>query len=367
MKEDGELLDSLGKAKSKSFGETLKEAINFEFGTSKAFAHALGVSPGRVSQVMQGPESVDPQTLKNILRTFNDHLLRASIHTAWVREFAPRPEVQVGNLNSDEVLLRISGAGRTISVKTALKLAQSQRNFETNEVLWEKLSERIVHLHQQLLQTSFAYETVSEMQERASLSKDALGVLKSLWMKTNVLISSGTVPFEVIEKAQSTAHYFASSIALNGSPEDQVLLARKEQMNRDAAILIYHGVESGELDSSAIDQAREIIRKSKATAEGAPAYLYALEVQSRFEIACGNVFKAEEMIDELEKNLSILGGDYPERIELSKAKLLILRGRRDEAVNVLRQFLQACLSRGNLHQAKKADQALTKAHLLHQK
>jgi|SRR5579871_1697671 len=94
---------SLAQPKHESFGLALRAVIKEEFGTSRAFAAALGVSEGRVSQLMSGAESIAASTLEEILATFESVGRQERVHQAWIASFAPSP-LQVASAQESEAV-----------------------------------------------------------------------------------------------------------------------------------------------------------------------------------------------------------------------------------------------------------------------
>ncbi len=355
--------DSLGKAKQKSFGATLKASIGEEFGSSKAFAIAMGVSPGRVSQLVQGPEEINPQTLGKVLTVFRKSRLQERIHEAWIQEFAPIPTEKAEGLDSRVVLQQIQSVGESVSPQRALKLALAARKHESDPELWQLLSERIVHLNQRLMRTASALKALDAMEVRAKVNQEQVHAATGLWMRGNVLRG---IPF-VTWKQLNSSHENAVSYADATKPRSaEVLMLWREkrfQMDRDFALNVLSAVERHELTDSALETAHVALARSGEFENDPAFHYYALEVRSRLEFAGGNTMKAEDTIEQIEADGMNFCAEFPVRLGFTRAKLNILRGKREEAESELRKIARVCHEEFNLYHAAKADRELTRLYL----
>lgn len=80
-----------------------------------------------------------------------------------------------------------------------------------------------------------------------------------------------------------------------------------------------------------------------------------LEVRSRVELALGEVFKAEETLDEVEASGFSSGSDLKEKYLLGRARIAIERGERRRASKLLEETSESAFSVMNLHHHRMAD------------
>ena len=356
MQRQSEAMDSLGTAKRKAFGPTLKEAIAEEFGSSKAFAVALGVSPGRVSQLVLGPEEINPQTLGKVLAAFRRVTLQEQIHNAWVHEFAPLP---VAELDSRVVLHQISCVGDKLSPRRALKLAIAARKQESDPELWQMLTERIVHLNQRLLRPTAALRALDGMEKRAKVNQEQVHAATALWMRGNVLRGIPFVSWEYLNPNHEKAVSFADATKPRSGSALEDWKHKRLQMDRDFALNILVGVEQHQLPDSALAMAHVSLGHSMQTDDPA-FYFYGLEVRSRLEFAEGNTMQAEETIEEIEADGMQFCAEFSTRIGFTRARLDIRRGKREQAEYTLRRIARTCHEESNLYHAAKADRELVR-------
>lgn len=202
-------MQSLGEAKPSSFGAVLRSAIRSEFGTAKEFARALGVTEGRVSQIVSGPESVNPQTLTSILRAFHSLTLQEMVHAAWSQEFAPLPS-KLAASNPDQVIREVSGLKERTPTR-ALGLLSAARSAAEEAIDWQILAEQEVFLNLRLTKHGPAYALVQTMYRRALARGDRGDMLTALWMKGNVVRNIPGVPLKSIANSHDEAVAFASA------------------------------------------------------------------------------------------------------------------------------------------------------------
>ncbi len=355
MERQSKATSSLGTAKRNGFGLTLKDAISEEFGSSKAFAIAMGVSPGRISQLVQGPEDINPQTLGKVLSAFKTWSLQEQIHEAWIQEFAPLP---LAHLDSRAILQQIANIGDKLSPQRALKLALSARKQELDPELWQLLTERIVHLNQRLMRTASALRVLKGMENRAKVNKEQVHASTALWMRCNVLRGIPIVSWKQLNFCHEKAVSFADATKPSGGDALSRWQEKRFQMDRDFALNLLSGVERGELPSPALETAHVALTRSQQFANDPSFYFYALEVRSRLEFEQGNTIGAEETIEEIEANGMKYCAEFPTRIGFTRAKLHIRRGKSEQAELELRKIARTCHEDSNLYHAAKADREL---------
>ncbi|MBS1703669.1 MAG: hypothetical protein JST12_18545 [Armatimonadetes bacterium] len=347
--------ESLGEAKAKSFGEVLRAAIKEEFGTSKAFAAALGVSPGRVSQLIGGPDAVDASTLTSILKAFQIHHLRESLHSAWIREFAPMPTENLRLHTSEGLLVTVDQGRIGLPSRQIAKMLDQQRETEQDFELWFALSERLVHFHNRRCESSSALNLLSQMEQRALEVQDSFRVAKVLWMRSVALRNLG-VSWKILEEAGNQASAYRSAVEPTRADSRWRELAANAE--RDAALSILAGVESGNLGRVALDRAIELLDRSESRIDDLALYYFGQEARARITLALGNLAKTEDLLEDLQTEGTKHHFDLTERLAFLSAGVNLHRGKTEEATEGLGELMRQSQAKGNLHHARKADKAL---------
>jgi hypothetical protein len=338
---------TVGHPTSSAFGPTLRWAIQQEFQTNKSFANRLDRSPSRVSQIIKGLEAVDASSLGRILGCFERPDLREVIHAAWVRQFAPLPPL---SLIEDVVTLQrhIEGLVQLGRVRPALSLAIDAYAQAADHDVRQNMLERQVQLHSRLTDTAAAMAALNLMEATAKGSSRT-DLLTALWMKLSILTKLPSAPVSRFKEA------YGDAIALAGSWKPELGDARAlwkhrlASLERDRAIFILTAVEHRALGRDAISLAREAAVRSLELSDSVALSCTGLEVRARVEVAEGHPFTAEETLEELRGRGVENGSELWEKEQLTRARILALRGEVERAVALLTELGERCLDRFDLH------------------
>lgn len=352
--------EPLAPPKPEPFGAALKAAIRAEFGSGRAFAEAVGVSEGRVSQIVRGPEDVNARTLDYVLAPISSLPLQERVHAAWVRDFAPLPEPERSPMEPERAVWTAKDLWLAGNPKRALRLAAAQREFAEEPWAWHELSGLMVMTGLRLGRSSLALETTTEIERKARSDGDRMRFLAALWMRGLALRNSEHVPARSLNGAHEDALAFAETWEPGGRAEQELVRVKRMELRRDFAlnVLAVHGRRP---------VPEEILQRALRSAEDALRMhddplprCFALEVRARVEVALGQLFRAEETLEEAE---SLSGGrilELWEKSRIVRAKILLGRGARDEAAHELREVAERCFEEMNLHHHRVADQLLAR-------
>lgn len=345
---------SLGGAKADNFSWALKQAVKAEFGSSKAFAKALGVTEGRVSQLLNPKERLQPQTLEGILTCFSSNVHRASIHQAWLSEFDQllAPDVFQPTQHLLIELDRLS----VLSPDQAIRhLAEAKiHTQDPNE--WQELSERHVHLCLRIGMTLQAIQTVDEMKSRATANRNSVHMLTALWLQGNVLRSVDNVSTKMLSEANEGAMQFASGSKPKKGEALEQWRDRRAQLERDFALHALKIHEMGRLSSGNLEIALSASIRSMEMVD-CPKFRYAgLEVRARIELALGRLVNTEDTLDEIKESQYLFGTEIWEKASLTTAKLWFAQGRIEESKVLIEEVANRCFERMNLHHYRVANQ-----------
>ncbi len=349
-------LESLGQTKPEHFGEALRAAAIAEFGSGKAFAKAVGVSPGRISQIVNGREEIEATTLGKLLGTFTLPHLQERVHAAWTRQFAPRPESEDDYSDPADGLLRILALTEAGLPVRALDLARTWQVRTTNEPRWYAFSQHVVELSLRLAKVSSALAEVQNMESVAISKGDRLQMANVLWLKGLVLRNLDRATAKMLSEAHRDAVQFTEAYDITS----QTLPGIEEQLARDFALHLVMLNERRPLPYEALRYALKLVSDSVDQGLDGVLLAHALEIRARIEIALGQATKAEDTLEEVESISVSRATDVSEATMISQAKILIARGDQDEAKSILERVAEISFSRMNLHHQDVAEQLLSR-------
>lgn len=349
---------------TESFGDALRSAIKIEFGTQKAFAEALFVDKSRISQLISGREIPSPQTLESLLKAFTDWSLRERVYAAWTRACQTLPDIDelmdagaaiIGQIR------RLIDSGQPIK---ALKLAYKRRAAEPfTSKLWLELSEEIVEGHLKLREYGTALRQLALIKSRAAELHDLGGVVTASWMSASAFraLDMSTDPL-ALQAEQDANAAFASWKPV--TEEDRALKDnRYTALARDFGLGILHRSGFQPLDQAQYELARGAVDKSMTKLDSTAIELAGKQVLLRLELAAGHVFKAEEILEELVSKNPASSSHEAAKLDQVRAEILLARGQREEAIELLESLSRNTLSRMNLHLQGRLQRTLAMAVL----
>jgi hypothetical protein len=349
---------------TESFGDALRAAIKIEFGTQKAFAEALFVDKSRISQLISGREIPSPQTLESLLKAFTDWSLRERVYAAWTRACQTLPDIDelmdagaaiIGQIR------KLIDSGQPIK---ALKLAYKRRAAEPfTSKLWLELSEEIVEGHLKLREYGTALRQLALIKSRAAELHDMGGVVTASWMSASAFraLDMSTDPL-ALQAEQDANAAFASWKPV--TEEDRALKDnRYTALARDFGLGILHRSGFQPLDQAQYELARGAVDKSMTKLDSTAIELAGKQVLLRLELAAGHVFKAEEILEELVSKNPASSSHEAAKLDQVRAEILLARGQREEAIELLESLSRNTLSRMNLHLQGRLQRTLAMAVL----
>lgn len=354
MKRIGPSIVSLGGTKDLSFGLTLRSAIKAEFRTAKEFARAMGITEGRVSQILKTTERLQPQTLDGILSCFVSFSHREEIFRAWSKEFE---SITAPDLSQDPQILLVELEQLANSrPDKAIQLLGTVRDSTLDPFVWQELTERQVHWNLRLTMSMPAIKAVDEMEEQARQRNDSVQILTALWMRGNVFRTLDSVTVKAMSGSHDEAVSYAQAVKPPGGSSLELWRDRRAQLERDFALHVLKLHERGRLSDESLEAGLGAAKRSMAMVD-CPKFKYAgLEVRARMELALGRLVNAEDTLDEIEEAQYRFGTDIWEKASLTKAKIWAARGKTEEAIVLVQEISNECFQRMNYHHHRVADQ-----------
>ncbi|MBS1714607.1 MAG: hypothetical protein JST30_09755 [Armatimonadetes bacterium] len=331
-----------------------------EFGTNKTFAVATGKSEGRISQIVKGPETPDRETLSWLLAAFQSFALQEQIRRAWFRDCSPVQDFESLAAEDGALLTQIAELAEELPTR-AVDLALARRSVVHDQELWQTLSEQTAHLLLRLSRPGAAAQIIHEMERSARERDDRVDHLTALWMKANALRNLESATSKTVMGAHLAAVSFATNYSPSSPAERERWKDRRSQMDRDFALNVLRAHERHPQPSDLLEQARQSVQRSIDIGASPGFYYMGMEVRARVEITMGDVFRAEQTLEEIEEQGLKDGMEIVEKSALTRAKLCLASNETEEALERLRGISDYCFERMNLHHHRAADQLILRA------
>lgn len=353
---------SLGEPKVQVFGAELRGAIKRAFGTNREFAKQLGVSEGRVSQVLSGTESITAQTLDQLLACFRNLGDQERLHQSWVQTFAPSPLVQVGSweleIRAEDLLASLP---ELMAIGRSRQLLDEIQRLATSELSQElrfRLSEAGVRLALFLQRPSVALQLSRKQIEMGQEADEPAWVSFGRYAGANASRIISSLPSEDLIRFHQEA--LDSLESLSGKKALVLGQDLRVALRRDRVLTLLTIAERYPVESDHLKAELSGIERLAQSQEG-PSLALALEVKARLQAALGQSFQAEETLEAITGTKISISADYPAKTRITAARVLLCRGEVEAAGELLQTALQDCLAIDNLHHAAVIDGLMARA------
>lgn len=344
------------------FVGVLREAIEREFGQIKAFAHASGTSPSMMSQILDPNNQTSTRSLAKILRPFSP-AQQDKVHRAWINEYAPLPKVESPFHVWHNLLKAIKDLCYCGNPHRALRLALANRKDTHDPVLWQRLTEESVVICLRLQKVGQALELLSQMKERAQRDQNAVQMSAALWLRGCALRAMDGVRNAQLCDSQNDALDYISSWKPKLEDEQETYINRRAAIYRDFAVTILAVNDREPVSEDELVKALGWAKKSLAVSDSSLGLCTSLEVRAQVELCQGQIFKAEESLDEIENQGESIDLDLRQKVGLTRARILIKRGETEKAHHVCNEVSRDSFNLTNLHHHRQAQQMIAKLEL----
>lgn len=351
---------SLELAKPASFGSVLREAIKSEFGSNSEFAKCLGISKGRVSQIICGPETIGAESLGKILSALESETWRREVLSAWTHDFVVVEERRVEPFEFEIALQRAEQLTGRFLPRQVIELVHTQRQFHHNLREWAQLTVQLIYAAQRLCEMALAAENVLEMMRRAEAANDNEVLFTALWLKAIVLQSLPNSAPEEIWSILRQTYSLVERERSRSRAARQNWNPRLAALERDTALFFIKQVDQKRLSKSNLDKVQQRIPESIRLGNDPGFQYYGLEVLARYWLAMEEPSRTEDVLDELAALPLRHGSDLKEKMALSRARLLEFEGKTDEAILLYQTMSQEALCRSNIHHNRLIQNCLSK-------
>ena len=355
--------DNLGKPKVPTFASVLRTAIHEEFGSSKAFSIAIGLSPGRVSQIINGSESITAQTLEQVIEPFSESRHREAIHDAWISTYAPRPDSHLirGQDVRESAVKLLSSMPELIArgqARKALSEIQLTKVKIKDNKLGFQLDRAQIELCLLLNRTSDAMTTAQSLTEKAREAHEPTWIARGLWLKAIAGRNSPSTSVQQMIRLHEDSAQFLASWNPTGDQAKADLLDMRQAVSRDRLLTLLAVAQRKPIKSELLESEIQMLGSFLECDLAPNTEAVFLEVKGRGQLVLGDVFGAEESIAKSSISKKEVSHNHDIRVRLLKAQFLLARGEKDQGRNILQQTLESCFEIDDLHHAAVIDRLL---------
>ncbi len=331
----------------RSFGEELRLLAKRSYASLAGFSHAVGLSPGRVSQIVRGRyPNLSYQTLELLMRVFPDVADKERLYQAWVSEYAPSPlESSLPTpQSSDDAIWSFIEARHAL-----MELGKIAQVREASGKLWRTLSddsrraelayrcglifvEMCVHTERSRL----AIQIAQAVQGLSLKRYEPAWTATALWQEAVSTYPADPESASFSRSAISRLEQYLQSWVPR-STEERVQHRRLAcALARDSLIgleeLYRHRVRNPDLMAQRIDA----IRRSYDLAQDQGEYLLAKEVEARGLIALGRLDEAHDALEVSGQNADIF---HSIKLSVTQGRLFVAEGDASSAHRLVSRWL----------------------------
>ncbi len=346
-----------------TFGTILRAAVLKEHTTDVKFAAALGVTAGRVSQILSGNERISRRVLAGLLKAFTKSKLRKEIRDAWILEYMPL-QYALDSLGTEDAGEQASFLLKDHQPHQALDLVESRRARTPDCSDWHELSRVAAEINKRLVRPAAALRIVSEMEQRARCEGNQVHILEALRLKCHVSIDVSGIRPLCLSQLHEDALRYAETYKPQAALRNQWQKTRSE-LARDGAMILLKAHEFQDISIELFKKALSGIGWARSNSKDETGHARGLLVRAKVEIAAGHIGNANEALDEIAGHPCAGEGDFPQRIRIVKARLAILSDKCPKAMALLESICAQCLENEDPYYHRIADQLLARLTLGH--
>jgi len=338
---------------SQPFGVVLRRAIKAEYGSQREFARALGVTEGRVSQLVGGSALTEAATLRRLLPLFGSAGWQTALHEAWVAEFLPTESAEA--LDGEAACRRGLELWSHNRPRQGLLILEEARRRENRPAVWLELSTTAMMVNMRIGRSGLALAMSREIAHKAKQVGETGSLLTCLWLRSLALRNVESAPLDLV----SRAYQQAADLAFTHQPRSAdrgIWQGKRLQLLRDFGLQVLTANLRKPVAGEHFDEASRRVQRSLNGWEDPLERAMTLEVRARLEVTQRQLVKAEETLYEIRSMRT--QAELAEKTGLTRAAILIARGEIDEAIARIAAIADQCLAKTNLHHFRVADRML---------
>lgn len=353
----GDEFGSLGSAKDIPFGVLLRRAIDQEFGSQKAFAVQMGLSEGRVSQIIGDRAEIKPGTLDQILQAFPSFAHKDALYKAWLQTFTSPPEGLLESATAEwdqDFVDQADGVLACGKARFALRVLNHicSRGFD-GELTYRAL-EKQINVLLLLGRYAEAARVAGKIYYIGRHHGDANWIVRGHWLE---FLAASASPFASLKEVYGLWGR-ARSVLTTWTPTSLSAKAEKRHVGfgimRDAAIA-FDRLQSGTGHSNELLSAMDAQLK-KVNDDWAPhARALVLEVQGRLAFSLGQLSRAEDLLDEALGSGSIVSYDHQLKTAILHGRILCARKGFEQARSIFDWAIERSMDICSLHHVQRID------------
>jgi len=345
MKKQDEEIDYLAGAKDffqwppDTFASVVREAFKIEHNCKydHQIATVLGISAGRISQILSEPHKLKVETIEEVIRGLRSPKHRSRIIEVWhgecfnelLKESSQVDEV-IGKV--DEAFLRlISRLIRLRKPERALALVEAALKHDIDDHTRRRLYDQCFYLNFRLDKLSQAMKIASTMvawgKDTQQLELEGSGLM----LQFRILRTMDEVSVKELRRRTEQLHEFSKAVPKSQLPKEYITLQPKLLRQGEIYTVLRYQYSGG--DAGALLQAA--LRDPYVGAKS--------DLRASIYLALGEYFKAEELLEQA-ANVSLKDGSFTltrfSQFAYTRAMLYVLRGEKDQAITYYEGFIK---------------------------
>lgn len=330
-----------------TFKAVLRRAIHQEYGKAEEFAKALGITPGRISQILNGPEELKNSTLEPILAALSP-ASGERVRAAWIREFVPdvgTEPVPPSVAAYKAYVLDSGGLPRKALKLIERTIAEAAPDDEARPLLLQRAAEYELKLDR----PGRSMRRVEQASRLAELRNEPFDIFTALWLR-GVIVQH----LDVSQEEKVSASKDASDYGASHSEGSSRWRSRSVEATRDEALAILAAFDDGAVGVEELGRAHQLAKDAVESSDTLLLLPVALEIRARIECAVGLIAAAEESLDAAEES-ACRDPDMDRKAGLLRARILVARKQFGEAEEAYLRLSSEARTAGDLYRQRKAE------------
>lgn len=368
MPQEPEEIDYLAgaklRSKEQSFAEVTREAflLAHQCLQDQDIAEEMGLSGGRISQMLKEPAKLKPETIHKILACFESRVHRRNILKAWQKECFGE-ELQtgsdglVGDVIDQTTIRRIDRLIRQVRPDRALAIAREALACETEPSIRRSLLDRAFNLTLRLDLMGDAMQVALTLYEWGRDEKNAEMMAAGLAMKARILRSIDGSNLETIQAVLAEVESLLQAMPPSGGPSKHITATERLLQNEHIAAVLRFPTEGREAEAF-LRESLGAVRAQRDPSDPPSAKANSFHLEARLFMALSEPFPAEEALDKSFAAGELKSLSMGAKTGILKAKLLAARGEIEEAIAYYECLSRLCEEERNLYHLRLAQHDL---------
>ncbi len=314
-----------------SFREVVKEAFLLEHQCqqNQDIAKVLGVDKSRVSQILNSPKNLKPETVQMLIKALKNidqkrRIVRAWAFTCFGRDIYPRRETALtGDLITEKILRRVSRYMRESRFETAATVALEAAEKTNDWILREQFLDRAHLAFKKVDELGQAMRVVRMVIEGAAKRQEPLRAAIGHMWRARILLRTNDIGPSDVEPIFAEIERLVASTEYPTRPPPYVIMD-EESIEKQRITAAVYLMEHGRLplDSTYLRAKIAVLQKPS---KGKRPYQFVYSdhlLMSSMHLLLGETFAAEEHLDAAFKSGGIKNVSAYEACAMQKGRIL---------------------------------------------